>query len=497
MRQNAYTFRTAYYNSNDTKVLNKKIVIPPALKEYTPSITFRNNFATPAMSAMRGTLNLPGLKPVDVANNSMVGFNFTLPVISDIGPATMAGRPVKTTTTTVTVGQLNTLPVDHLIAIATQLAYFPASPARDAFAPILYKLLQDAVNTRGAYGMRNEIIASIDLLVGVFPVVAVAPVVAVPGGGVLVPGAGAPVAGAPVAGAPVAGAPVAGAPVAGAPGGVAPVGVAPVAGAPAVAPVFTPSPSAVIPPLPPLPASGVLSSTDEIDRDIHAVMLNSTFTDKEILDIADKIQNLTDAKVRNRFMGYFQDLVDTATIYKKIIVLNANGYGDPPVLDILRDIKTINEAGFRNRLEEVLNERMKFLGIAPPSPSGVKPPVKQPDVKTLPPPGAVPGEEYKDFKQLFVLFNSDKKEYNKFMNSFDKKSGKLYYATPKDKTGNKPLHTPARDEYVKKWINPAISQRKTFKQLRTYITEKITKNIAGDPEGILSNKRGFIHNSMR
>ena len=229
-------------------------------------------------------------------------------------------------------------------------------------------------------------------------------------------------------------------------------------------------------------------------------MLNSTFTDKEILDIANKIQNL-DAKVQGVYMGYFQDLVDTATIFKKIIVLNANGYGDPPVLDILRDIKTINEAGFRNRLEEVLNERMKFLGVLPPPlPSGVKPPVKppvkQPDVKSLPPPGAVAGEEYKDFQQLFVLYNTDKKEYDKFMNTFDKKSGKLYYATPKDKTGNKPLNTPARDEYVKKWIDPAISQRKTFKQLRTYITEKITKNITGDPEGVLSNKRGFIHNSM-
>ena len=92
------------------------------------------------MSAMRGTLTLQGLKPLDVANNSMVGFTFTVPIISDLGASQIAGRPVRTTTTTITVAQLNTLPVDHLIAVASQLAYFPASPSRDAFAPILYKL---------------------------------------------------------------------------------------------------------------------------------------------------------------------------------------------------------------------------------------------------------------------------------------------------------------------------------------------------------------------
>lgn len=478
MRQNAYTFRTAYYNNNDTKILNKKISLPSAFNEYTPAITFRNNFATPPMSAMRGTLTLQGLKPLDVANNSMVGFTFTVPIISDLGASQIAGRPVRTTTTTITVAQLNTLPVDHLIAVASQLAYFPASPSRDAFAPILYKLLQDAVNTPGSYGLRNEIIASIDLLVGVFPVVAVAPVVVVPAGGVVVAGA-VPVV-APVAGAVPVAAPVAGAPV-----------VAPVAGAPVRAPIAMPlKPSAVIPPLPPINPNVPLKPHEEIDRDIQTIMLNNTYTDQEIIDVGNKINALTDVKIKNVYYGYFQGLADTANIFKRILILQANGYGDPPVVDIMRDIKTIQEDMYRFRLNEVLDERMRFLGIGPNITTPVNPIITTPVAQ---PPGPVAGEVYKDMKELTALSIPDKKEYNKFMNTFDKKI--LYYTTPKIKTGNQPLGTPARDAYVQSWINP-VSQNKTYTQLRAYISEKIRRGVIGDPEGILSNKRGFIHVSM-
>jgi hypothetical protein len=366
------------------------------------------------------------------------------------------------------------------------LAYFPASPARDAFAPILYKLLQDALNTPGAYGLQNEIIASIDLLIGVFPVVVVPPVVIVPDGAVaVVPPAvvGAPavaVAGVPVAGVPVAGVPVAGVPVAG----------VPVAGVPVGAPLAMPlKPSTVIPPLQPLDPKVQLMPHQEIDRDIQTIMLNNTYTDQEIIDVGNKINALTDLKIKNVYYGYFQGLADTANIFKKIIVLQANGYGDPPVVDIMRDIKTIQEDMYRFRLNEVLDERMRFLGIGP----NIATPVKPIRAPVAQPPGPVAGEAYKDMKELTNLYKQDKKEYDKFMNTFDKKI--LYYTTPKKKTGNKPLGTPARDDYVQSWIDP-VSQNKTYTQLRAYLSGKINRNVVGDPEGILSNKRGFIHTSM-
>ena len=75
MRQNAYTFRRPGYERNATPVLNRKISLPPAYREYTPVLTFRNNFSTPPMSGARGLQSMPGLNITpDVANDPYVFF---------------------------------------------------------------------------------------------------------------------------------------------------------------------------------------------------------------------------------------------------------------------------------------------------------------------------------------------------------------------------------------------------------------------------------------
>ena len=432
MRQNAYTFRRPSYERNATPVLNKKISLPPAYREYTPVLTFRNNFSTPAMSGMRGLQSMPGLNITpDVANDAYVSFKFNVPIISDIKAAELARREVKTTSMAVTVSMLNNLPSIQLVAIANQLLNLPASPAKNSFISVVYKLLKDMASIPGPpLADRLAMLDALDKLETVQPGVVVPPAVILPGGavGVIVP-----------------------------PGGVAPV-------APGVA---------------------VVAPGDEIKQAINDLFVASTFQKGELDDIDNKINALTDIKEKQQYQDLRQIMLDTIDIHKDIKALQVNGYGDPDAKDIDIRINNIQDADFKYYLEQSFLNRMAYLGIGPPPPSG--PPIT---------PGGPAGPELiYTFDELKDLKDKKDPEYKNFINSIDQK-GVGFYRTPKDKWPA--LGSITRDAYVDDWKNNnTINGTDYLTLVKGQLNRANTSKNGPDPEGLHSNKRGFIHMSMR
>jgi hypothetical protein len=402
------------------------------------------------MSGARGLQSMPGLNITpDVANDTYVSFKFNVPVISDIKSAELARRPVKTTPMTVTVSMLNNLPSIQLVAIANQLLNLPASPAKNSFISVVYKLLKDMVSIPGPpLADRLAMQDALDKLETVQPTVVVPPAVILPGGavGVIVPPAGAP----------------------GAPGG-APAGPGP-GGAPA-------------------PPAVVLTPGDEIKQAINDLFVASTFSKGYLDDIENKINALTDVKERQQYEDLRQIMLDTIDINKDIKVLQVNGYDDQDAKDMIIRINNIQDADFKYYLEQAFLNRMAFLRIGPP-PSGV----------TLGgpagPPAGVPGELYYTLVELKRFKDNGDPEYKNFINSIDAKG--LYYDTPDDKKGRSPT-SPDRPDYVARWIAPA-NRTKTATEYITSLKQRILKmkpTSRPDPQGIYSNNRGYIHNSMK
>jgi hypothetical protein len=467
MRQNAYTFRRPGYERNTTPVLNKKISLPPAYREYTPVLTFRNNFSTPAMSGMRGLQTMPGLNITpDVANDAYVSFKFNVPIISDIKAAEIARREVKTTSMIVTVSMLNNLPSIQLVAIANQLLNLPASPAKNSFISVVYKLLKDMVSIPGPpLADRLAMQDALNKLETVQPAVLIPPAVILPGGavGVIVPPGALP----------------GGVPPGGVPGGVPPGGVP--GGVPGGAPGGVPG---GVPPGAPTP-------TQEINDDIINLFQTGNFTRGELDDIENKINALTDPVEQKEYKFLFKEVNDSINIIDDINALTANTYKDPAVQKIEADIKNLTTQTFRDNLNLGLTQKMTSLGVNPPSgaPSG-------PPITPGGPPAGVPGELYYKLVELKDLKDKKDPDYKDFIDSIDAKG--LYYDTPSDKKGRSPS-SPDRPDYVARWIDPA-NRNKTSTEYIASLNQRLSKlkpTSRPDPDGIYSNKRGFIHNSIR
>ena len=448
MRQNAYTFRRPGYERNATPVLNKKISLPPAYREYTPVLTFRNNFSTPAMSGARGLQSMPGLNITpDVANDAYVSFKFNVPVISDIKSAELARREVKTTPMTITVSMLNNLPSIQLVAIANQLLNLPASPAKNSFISTVYKLLKDMVSIPGPpLADRLAMQDALDKLETVQPAVVVPPDVILPGGavGVIVP-----------------------------PGGA--VGVAP-GGAVGV---------------PAGPATGALTPTQEINQDIIDLFNTATFTQAELDDIENKINALTDPIELKDYTFIFREVKQSITIIDDIKILVAKAYTDPDVQKIEGDIKSLSTQVLRDNLNLFLTQKMTYLGVGP-RPGG---PAGPPVIPGSPagPPAGVPGELYYTLGQLQDFKANGDPLYDDFLNSLDRKG--IYYDTP-GKIPGRDINSPDRKSYVDSWTAPA-NRKKSYKEFRDQLVKRVNNNIAGDPQGVYTNIRGYIHDSMR
>jgi len=506
MRQNAYTFRKESYNKNYTPVLNKKIPLPSAYKEYTPITIFRNNFSTPAMSSMRGLQSMPGLNITpNVANDAYVSFQFNVPIISDIKEATISGRPVRTMMMTVTVSMLNSLPSVQLVPIANQLVLLPVSPARNAFISTVYKLLKDFVINPGPPGPalpdRASILNAIDNLESAQPVVLIPPPVILPGGavGVIVPPG--PPAGPPPGGIP-AGPP-------GPPGGI-PAG--PPGGVPA-------GPPGGVPAGPP----AVVTPGDDIVNDITNYLNDEKFTNAEFDAFDAKIRALTDAKEQQQFYDIVNNELGNARSYivgiSTLNNRNAPDYKAHDVINLVNDINgNISTPFILNILADKLVTKMRSLGV-PDDPTAlggpavvVKPPAGPPGgapggtppggVSGGTPPGGAPGELYYtllELKQLRESKGTDAKlykEYKDFINSIV--DTKMYYTTPSDKKGRSPT-SPDRPDYVARWIDPS-NMRFNGVEYKAYISQAISKfkpTSRPDPEGIYSNLRGYMHNSIR
>jgi len=470
MRQNAYTFRRPSYNTNSTPVLNKKISLPPAFQEYTPVMTFRNNFSTPAMSGMRGLQSMPGLNITpDVANDAYVSFKFNVPIIADIKEAEIARREVKTMPMTVTISMLNSLPSIQLVAIANQLINLPASNARSSFISVVYKLLKDMVAMPGPpAGDRKVMLTAIDNLETVQPAVLIPPIVILPAGavGVVVPPGGAP------------------------PGGAPAVPPGPPGGAPAV----PPGPPGGAPAVPPGVPAVVLTPVQEIKQAISDLFINSTFTKGELDDIKNKVDALTDAKERQQYEDTRQDMMDAVKIYEDIKVLGAKGWGDQPVQDIDIEIKNIKDPGFIAFLNGALDSRMNFLGVGPRPGGPAGPPAPPPGPPGGAPPAGGPELIY-TYDELKRHKDNKAPEYKNFINSIDT-AGVGFYRPTKDKWPA--VASVDRKQYVDDWKN---NNTATGAEYKTLVKGQMSRTYAPgggpDTEGRHSNKRGFIHYSIR
>lgn len=456
MRQNAYTFRRPSYNTNATPVLNKKISLPPAFREYTPVMTFRNNFSTPAMSGMRGLQSMPGLNITpDVANDAYVSFKFNVPIIADIKEAEIARREVKTMPMTITISMLNSLPSIQLVAIANQLINLPASNARSSFISVVYKLLKDMVAMPGPpAGDRKVMLTAIDNLETVQPAVLIPPIVILPAGavGVVVPPGGAP------------------------PGGVAPGP----GGAPAVPP-GPPGPGGA-------PPAGVLTPAQEIDQAIDVLIGNGVFSKPELKDIEDRVNALADPAEQKQYEDKRQDIEDGLQLYNDIKSLDAKGWGDQPVQDIILLIDNITNTAMQAFLNGALDGRMNTIGLGP-RPGGPAGPAGPPG-----PPAGAPELIY-TYDVLKRHKDNKDPEYKNFINSIDT-AGAGFFRSPKDKWPA--LTSVDRKQYVDDWIN---NNTITGSEYKTLVTGQMNRTYAvgggPDPEGRHSNKRGFIHMSIR
>ena len=538
MRQNAFIFRDSRHSGVFGGV-SRHIKLPDPLKNFLPSITFRNNFATPSMDSARGTLTLDNYrKTPDTVEPGAVSFRFDLPVISDMADAKTAGRPVRTSSVTLNSSQLRTLNFEHLMSVVEQLRMMPFSPARELFASTLFRILQDISATPSGVARGRELGAALTMLrttvpsltsFSVIPPTGIIPVLPVPA---LAPPFAPPDAPAFVApGAPVAPG-ASGAPV-----------------APAVSPDFQTNIDAID-----LLAAGV----DQKDSDLTAIIdfmdntpiaserdavlnklrghlasigydvdtdprldlpsvvaplvvasdpellvesaLMNFLTDKkyaqgEIDNIQLLIDDIKDDAKRDSIRGEFKRIIDAIPTLQKINNLTSADVKDADFIDIKNYIDSLtdpDDSAAKAGLESELKTKIDSLsGIAPLVVSAGPAPVGP---TAMPAPSPAIADERYTLHELLKLRTDDKKAWKSFLLSIDP-SG-LYYGEPRSRIGQKPGNA-GRGDYVNRWIdvkNRDSSAVQYIKSIRNRVTDfKKYPNKFIDPEGVFSNVLGYIH----
>jgi len=539
MKQNAFIFRDSRY-SGVLGGVSRHIKLPDPLKNFLPSITFRNNFATPAMDSARGTLTLDNYrKTPDTVEPGAVSFRFDLPVISDMADAKTAGRPVRTSSVTLNSSQLRTLNFEHLMSVVEQLRLLPFSPARELFGSTLFRILQDISATPSGAARGRELGTALTMLrtsvpsltsFSVIPPTGIIPVPPVPA---LAPPFIPPDAPAFIP--PVA--------------GIAPAAVAPAAVAPAASPDFQTNMDAIN-----LLASGVdqkdaelttiidfmdntpiaserdavlnklrghLSSIGyDVDADqrldLTAVVaplvvasdpellvesaLMTFLTDKkyakgEIDNIQLLIDDIKDDAKRDLIRGEFKRIIDAIPTLQKINNLTSADVKDADFIDIKNYIDSLtdpDDSAAKAGLESELKTKIDSLsGIAPLVVSASTPPVGPAPTPATPP--AIAEERY-TLPELLKLRTDDKKAWKSFLSSVDP-SG-LYYGEPRSRIGQKPGDA-KRGDYVNKWIAPKnrdSTATQYIKSIRNRVTDfKKYPSKFIDPDGVFSNVLGYIH----
>ena len=538
MRQNAFIFRDSRHSGVFGGV-SRHIKLPDPLKNFLPSITFRNNFATPSMDSARGTLTLDNYrKTPDTVEPGAVSFRFDLPVISDMADAKTAGRPVRTSSVTLNSSQLRTLNFEHLMSVVEQLRMMPFSPARELFASTLFRILQDISATPSGVARGRELGAALTMLrttvpsltsFSVIPPTGIIPVLPVPA---LAPPFAPPDAPAFVApGAPVAPG-ASGAPV-----------------APAVSPDFQTNIDAID-----LLAAGV----DQKDSDLTAIIdfmdntpiaserdavlnklrghlasigydvdtdprldlpsvvaplvvasdpellvesaLMNFLTDKkyaqgEIDNIQLLIDDIKDDAKRDSIRGEFKRIIDAIPTLQKINNLTSADVKDADFIDIKNYIDSLtdpDDSAAKAGLESELKTKIDSLsGIAPLVVSAGPAPVGP---TAMPAPSPAIADERYTLPELLKLRTDDKKAWKSFLLSIDP-SG-LYYGEPRSRIGQKPGNA-GRGDYVNRWIdvkNRDSTATQYIKSIRNRVTDfKKYPNKFIDPEGVFSNVLGYIH----
>jgi hypothetical protein len=549
MRQNAFIFRDSRY-SGVLGGVSRHIKLPDPLKNFLPSITFRNNFATPAMDSARGTLTLDNYrKTPDTVEPGAVSFRFNLPVISDMADAKIAGRPVRTSSVALNSSQLSTLNFEHLMAVVEQLRLLPFSPARELFGSTLFRILQDISATPSGVARGRELGAALTMLrtsvpsltsFSVIPPTGIIPVPPVPALPPPFVPPDAPAFVAPVPGiAPIAGAPVAGAPVAG----------APVAGAPAASPDFQTNMDAIdlLPAgvdqkdgdltaiidfmdntpiaserdavlnklrghlasigydvdadqrldLPAVVAPLVVASDPEllVESALRNFLTDKKYAQGEIDNIQLLIDDIKDDAKRDIIRGEFKRIIDAIPTLQKINNLTSADVKDPDFIDIKNYIDSLtdpDDSGAKAGLESELKSKIDSLsGIAPLVVSASTPPSGPAAALATPPTIA---EERYTLPELLKLRTDDNKAWKSFLASVDP-SG-LYYGEPRSRIGQKPGDA-KRGDYVNRWIdvkNRDSTASQYVKSIRNRVTDfKKYPNKFIDPEGVFSNVLGYIH----
>ena len=218
----------------------------------------------------------------------------------------------------------------------------------------------------------------------------------------------------------------------------------------------------------------VRQKTENLNKDIINLFNTATFTKGELDDIENKINALTDVKERQQYEDLRQIMLDTIDINKDIKVLQVNGYDDQDAKDMIIRINNIQDADFKYYLEQAFLNRMAFLRIGPP-PSGPELIYTYYELK-----------QHKDNKDP---------EYKNFINSIDT-AGVGFYRPTKDKWPA--VASADRKQYVDDWKN---NNTATGAEYKTLVKGQMSRTYAPgggpDTEGRHSNKRGFIHYSIR
>lgn len=538
MKQNAFIFRDSRY-SGVLGGVSRHIKLPEPLKNFLPSITFRNNFATPAMDSARGTLTLDNYrKTPDTVEPGAVSFRFDLPVISDMADAKTAGRPVRTSSVTLNSSQLSTLNFEHLMAVVEQLRLLPFSPARELFGSTLFRILQDLSATPSGVARGRELGAALTMLrtsvpsltsFSIIPPTGIIPVPPVP---TLPPPFVPPDA--PPFVAP----------------GMAPVVGAPVAGAPAVSPDFqtnmdaidllavgvdqkdadligiidfmdnTPIASerdAVLNKLrghlvsigydvdadqrldlPAVVAPLVVASNPEllVESALMNFLTDKKYSQGEIDNIQLLIDDIKDDAKRDNIKVEFKRILDAIPTLQKINNLTTDDAKDPDFIDIKNYIDSLTDpydSDAKAGLESELKNKIDSLsGIAPLVVASSTPPVGPASAPSTPPP-AIAEERY-TLPELLKLRSDDNKTWKSFLESIDP-SG-LYYGEPRSRIGQKPGNA-KRGDYINRWIdvkNRDSTATQYVKSIRNRVTDfKKYPNKFIDPDGVFSNVLGYIH----
>ena len=540
MKQNAFLFRDSRYGGV-VSMPGRHIKLPDPLKNFLPSMTFRNNIATPAMDSARGTLTLDNYrKTPDTVEPGVVSFRFELPIISDINDAKTAGRPVRTSSVLLSAGQLSTLTFDHLMAVVEQLRNMPLSPARELFGSTLFRILQDLSATPSGASRGREIGAALTQLrtsvpaltsFSIIPPTGIIPVPPVP---TLPPPFVPPIAPA-----------------------FTPPGVAPIPGAaPVVTPVVTPVASPDFQPTMDaidLLVAGVdqkdpaltdiidfmTNTTIDTERDavlnklrtklssigydvdadnrldltssvaplvvstapevlvesaVEKLFADKTYTDAELDAIQLLIDDVKDKAKNDEYTEGLRIIRASVPTLLQIDNLTTTDDKDPDIIAIREYIDKLTNPDVQAGLTAKLANKIAELSGGPaPLVVSSKPGGPAPSTPSGPPVPTVAEERY-TLPDLVALQSSDNKKWLAFLASIDPAG--MYYSEPRSRVGQKPGDA-KRGDYINRWIDPTnrdVDGVRYIKSIRNRVTDyKKAPTKFVDPDGIFSNVLGYIH----